>query len=96
MKSVPGLVSSGFSKLDLSGLADVIEIYRTNDIVKLSWLQALLSDAGIECVVLDQHASIIEGSIGAIQRRVMVLKEDATRARRVLGDAGEIEESTDV
>ncbi|WP_085906128.1 DUF2007 domain-containing protein [Kiloniella majae] len=71
----------------------MIEIYRTNDIVKLSWLQALLSDAGIECAVLDQHASIIEGSIGAIQRRVMVLEEDALRARRVLSDAGEIEET---
>ncbi|WP_421783857.1 DUF2007 domain-containing protein [Kiloniella litopenaei] len=76
----------------LSGLTGVIEIYRTNDIVKLSWLEALLSDAGIECVVLDQHASIIEGSIGAIQRRVMVLEEDALCARRVLSDAGEIEE----
>ncbi len=70
----------------------VIEIYRTNDIVKLSWIQALMSDAGIECVVLDQHASIIEGSIGAIQRRIMVLEEDANQARRVLTDAGELEE----
>ncbi|WP_299379359.1 DUF2007 domain-containing protein [uncultured Kiloniella sp.] len=69
----------------------MIEIYRTNDIVKISWLQALLSDGGIECAVLDQHASIIEGSIGAIQRRVMVLEEDALRARRILHDAGEIE-----
>ncbi|WP_419905393.1 DUF2007 domain-containing protein [Kiloniella sp.] len=70
----------------------MIEIYRTNDIVKLSWIQALMSDAGIECVVLDQHASIIEGSIGAIQRRIMVLEEDANQARRVLTDAGELEE----
>ncbi|MEH6631073.1 MAG: DUF2007 domain-containing protein [Halopseudomonas aestusnigri] len=70
----------------------MIEIYRTNDIVKLSWIQALMSDAGIECVVLDEHASIIEGSIGAIQRRIMVLEEDANQARRVLTDAGELEE----
>ncbi len=70
----------------------MIEIYRTNDIVKLSWLQALMSDAGIECVVLDQHASIIEGSIGAIQRRLMVLEDDANQARRVLTDAGELED----
>ncbi|MFD2206096.1 DUF2007 domain-containing protein [Kiloniella antarctica] len=69
----------------------MIEIYRTNDLVKLSWLQALLSDSGIECVVLDQYASIIEGSIGAIQRRIMVLEEDAVQARRVLTDAGELE-----
>ena len=69
----------------------MVEIYRTNDIVKLSWIQALLSDAGIECVLLDQHASIIEGSIGAIQRRIMVLEDDAMQARRVLTDAGELE-----
>lgn len=70
------------------------ELLRTNDVVKISWLQALLADAGIETVVLDQHTSIIEGSIGAIPRRLCVLDEDLSRARRVLEDAGE-EYSTD-
>jgi hypothetical protein len=65
------------------------ELLRTNDPVKLSWLQALLADAGIEAVVLDTHTSIIEGSIGAIPRRLCVLAEDLERARRVLDEAGE-------
>ncbi len=65
------------------------ELLRTNDPVKLSWIQALLADAGIEAVVLDTHTSIVEGSIGAIPRRVCVLAEDLERARRVLDEAGE-------
>ncbi|MBK1698716.1 putative signal transducing protein [Rhodovibrio salinarum] len=65
------------------------ELLRTNDPVKLSWIQALLADAGIEAVVLDTHTSIVEGSIGAIPRRLCVLAEDLERARRVLEDAGE-------
>jgi hypothetical protein len=40
-------------------------------------------------VVLDEHTSIIEGSIGAIQRRIMVEDRDHGRARRLLSEAGE-------
>ena len=61
----------------------------SNDLVRLSFLHALLRDAGIECVLLDAHVSAVEGSIGAIPRRLMVLAEDERRARRVLEDAGE-------
>ncbi len=64
-------------------------LVRTNDVVKLSWLQALLADSGIEVVVLDVHTSIMEGSIGAIPRRLAVTDEDFERARRVLEAAGE-------
>ena len=63
------------------------ELLRTNDTVRLSWLQALLSSAGIETVVLDRHTSIIEGSIGAIPRRLMVPDEEWTRARELLAEA---------
>ncbi|BAI73910.1 hypothetical protein AZL_a03790 (plasmid) [Azospirillum sp. B510] len=65
------------------------ELLRTTDPVRLSWLIALLADAGIEAVVLDTHTSILEGSIGAIPRRLMVDADDATRAARILREAGE-------
>ena len=65
------------------------EILRTTDPVRLSWLIALLADAGIEAVVLDTHTSILEGSIGAIPRRLMVAADDAAQAVRVLREAGE-------
>jgi hypothetical protein len=64
------------------------ELERTNDSVRLSWLQATLAAAGIEAVVLDAYTSIVEGSIGAIPRRVMVRDEDAARARAVIKEAG--------
>jgi len=66
------------------------ELVRTNDVVWLSWLQALLSDAGIEAIVLDTHASVLEGSISAIQRRLCVHADDYSRALRTLQDAGEL------
>ena len=65
------------------------ELLRTNNLVRLSWLQALLSDAGIDSVVLDQHTSLIEGSIGAIPRRLTVADHDFVRARALLAEAGE-------
>lgn len=60
------------------------ELLRTNNTVTLSWLQALLAEAGITAVVLDQHTSILEGSIGAIPRRLAVSEEDYERARRLI------------
>lgn len=63
------------------------ELLRTNDVVKLSWLVALLADQGIEAVVLDTHVSVMDGSIGAIPRRLMVSDADAARARRILADS---------
>jgi hypothetical protein len=63
------------------------ELLRTNDLVRLSWVQALLADAGIECLVLDQHTSLVEGSIGAIQRRLMVDERNYSRAQRLIAEA---------
>jgi hypothetical protein len=65
------------------------ELVRTNDFVRLSWLQALLASAGIEVVVLDGYTSVMEGSIGAIPRRLMVHDDDERRARTVMKEAGE-------
>lgn len=69
------------------------ELLRSNDIVKLSWLQALMADAGIETLVLDHHTSIVEGSIGILPRRLMVSDDDYPRACQVMRDAGEEEYS---
>ena len=60
------------------------ELLRTNDVVRLSWAQALLRDAGIDSVVLDQHTSLVEGSIGAIPRRLMVAEQDHQRAEALV------------
>jgi hypothetical protein len=65
------------------------ELLRTNDLVKISWLQALLRDSGIEPLVLDGHASVLEGSAIAIPRRLAVVDEDYEAARRIMEAAGE-------
>ena len=65
------------------------ELLRSNEIVFLSWAEALLKSENIEIFVLDGHMSVLEGSAGAILRRVMVTDEDYDRAIRVMQDAGE-------
>jgi hypothetical protein len=66
----------------------VKELLRTTDPVLLSWLTSLLADAGLGATVLDTHTSILEGSIGAIPRRLVVADEDHAEAMRLLVDAG--------
>ena len=60
---------------------------RSNDPVRLSWAEALLASAGIEIVIADRHTSVVEGSIGAIQRRILVAEDDLARARALLAEA---------
>src|SRR5579871_3532906 len=64
------------------------ELVRTNDIVLVSAVGALLDGARIHHVVLDQNMSIIEGSLGILPRRILVHDEDVSEARQILADAG--------
>ncbi|MFO1114848.1 MAG: DUF2007 domain-containing protein [Beijerinckiaceae bacterium] len=66
----------------------MIELLRTNDPVLISYVEALLSGEGVGFFVADQHMSVLEGSLGFIRRRIMVLDEDSARARRTLEEAG--------
>lgn len=63
------------------------ELMRSNDIVLINFVEALLRDAGCAVVIADQNMSVMEGSIGAFPRRVLVAAEDLAQARRVLRDA---------
>lgn len=65
------------------------ELVRTNDLVFLSWLQAVLKAEGIEPILLDTHASVMQGSLYAIARRLMIDDAEYQRARRIVTDAGE-------
>jgi Putative prokaryotic signal transducing protein len=64
------------------------ELLRTNDIVLISFVEALLRDAGITAMVMDQNMSVIEGSLGVLPRRIMVRADEIDEARGVLKDAG--------
>lgn len=63
------------------------ELIRANDPALLSYVEALLTEAHIAYFVADAHISVVEGSIGAFQRRVLVDPADEIAARRLLTDA---------
>ena len=64
------------------------ELMRTNDVVLLSFVEALLTEARIVHLVLDQNMSVLEGSIGVLPRRVLVEMDRLNEARTLLVDAG--------
>jgi hypothetical protein len=56
--------------------------------VLVSAVEALLTGAGIEHLVLDRNMSVLEGSIGILPRRILVAEDRLAQARRLLQDAG--------
>ena len=59
-------------------------VLKTIDPVVLDYAANLLSQEGIESVVFDTHASVMDGSMGFLPRRLMVLDEDFVRADTLL------------
>ena len=64
------------------------ELFRSNDPVRISAAQSLLSAEGIETFQIDRHMSVLEGSIGILAQRIMVADRDEFMARAILRDAG--------
>ena len=64
------------------------ELLRTTDPTVLAYATALLEGEDIECFQMDQHMSVLEGSIGILPRRLMVRRADHFRAEAVLRDNG--------
>ncbi|MDG1824890.1 MAG: DUF2007 domain-containing protein [Henriciella sp.] len=60
------------------------EIFRTNDLVKLSYIRHVLSEDGIEPFVLDEHTAMIDGRGPMVPIRVTVREDQADRARWLL------------
>jgi hypothetical protein len=68
--------------------AELIELLRTNDLVLISRVEAILTDSGIAVFLADQHMSALEGSLSFLPRRVLVAAEAEARARKALTEAG--------
>jgi hypothetical protein len=66
----------------------VRELVRTNNLVLISAIEALLKGANIAHMVADQNISVLEGSIGAFQRRILVDEDEFAAARKLLAEAG--------
>ena len=64
------------------------ELVRTNDMVLVSEVVALLEGARIRHLVLDQNMSVLEGSLGVLPRRILVAAGQELVARQILEDAG--------
>ncbi|HSE08049.1 MAG TPA: DUF2007 domain-containing protein [Nocardioidaceae bacterium] len=63
------------------------ELVRTNDLGVISVVEGLLGGADIPYHVADRSMSVIEGSISAIQVRILVPDEHEAAARELLTDA---------
>jgi hypothetical protein len=68
------------------------ELLRTNNLVYLSFAQAVLKDSGVETLLFDGHMSVMDGSIGALPRRLMVADQEFARAQKLLADAEPLQE----
>lgn len=62
------------------------ELIRSNDLVRLSFIEAVLNDADVDVLLMDQFTSAVEGSIGALPRRLMVTDEDYLRAKDIVSN----------
>lgn len=63
------------------------ELVRTNNPGLIAVIEGLLGGADIPYQVTDRNMSVIEGSISAIQIRILVADEDEAEARELLTDA---------
>ena len=63
----------------------MVELIATSNPVRLSFLRAVLADAGIASAVFDAGAGSLWGT--AIKSRLMVEADDLVQAKRVIADA---------
>ena len=64
------------------------ELFSTNDITKFIYAETILNSNDIVFFALDENISVLEGSIGILPRRLMVLANDFERASELLEDFG--------
>src|ERR1700742_4315774 len=71
-------------------LRTVHELVRTNNAVLITAIEALLKSADIPHLVLDQHMSVLEGSLGMLPRRIVVDEDhqDAALAHELRPQSG--------
>ena len=67
----------------------MVELVKTTNPVRLTYLQALLDDSNIPFVIFDQHISMLEAGIGVFPKRIMVKKNLLLSAKTILQDAQE-------
>ena len=64
------------------------ELFSTNDITQFVYAETILNSNDIVSFTLDANISVLEGSIGILPRRLMVLENDYEQALELLEDFG--------
>ena len=64
------------------------ELMSTNDITKFVYAETVLNSNNIVNFAIDVNISVLEGSIGILPRRLMVMTHDYDRAVKLLTDFG--------
>ena len=64
------------------------ELFSTNDITKFVYAETILNSNDIISFALDENISVLEGSIGILPRRLMVLANDYEKALKLLEEFG--------
>ena len=65
---------------------DMKQLLRTTDPLLITRAADILAAEGIMSFPLDQHMSVLEGSLGILPRRLMVADRDLFMARVILRD----------
>ena len=65
----------------------MIEILRSNDVVLLSFAEATLKGAGFDPFISDTNMAVLDGSIVAIPRRLLVPDSQGEAAKAALDAA---------
>jgi hypothetical protein len=66
----------------------MIEVLHSTDPVVISFADSLLNDAGIDHIIADQSISVIDGSLGVIPTRILVVPDRRDDALQLLADLG--------
>ena len=61
-------------------------VFKSNNLVEISWVKYILNSNDIEFFVLDELMSINEGNISAIPIRILVKDNFVNKAKKILND----------
>ena len=61
-------------------------VFKSNNLVEISWVKYILDSNDIEFFVLDELMSINEGNISAIPIRILVKDSFVNKAKKLLND----------
>ncbi|MAI59922.1 MAG: hypothetical protein CMM92_02750 [Rickettsiales bacterium] len=61
-------------------------VFKSNNLVEISWVKYVLDSNDIEFFVLDELMSINEGNISAIPIRILVKDNFVNKAKKLLND----------